>query len=117
MPLRPVFAVSRSFPSLSWRAVGLFVIAFRLFPSRLPSRLACRMAGRLCFSRGVGLSRGVALCGLAGRLAVSLLVSFPVVAWGGAFWLVFSYGIIGRVIRVMDGAAGMIYLRRDEYSE
>ena len=106
MPLRPVFAVSRSFPSLSWRAVGLCVIAFRLFPSRL----ACRMAGRLCFSRGVGLSRGVVLCGLAGRLAVSLLVSFPVVAWGGAFWLVFSYGIIGGLF----DEEWVARLRRDE---
>ena len=54
------------------------------------------------------LFRGVALRGLAGRPAVSLDGSFFCGAWGGAFWLVFSYGIIGRVIR----GRGEAYLRR-----
>lgn len=114
MPLRPVFAVSRSFPSLSWRAVGLFVIVFRLFPSRLPSRYSGCVAGRLCLSRGVGLFRGVVLRGWRGSFAISLVVplggSFPVGARGGAFWLVFSYGIIGGLFDEEWAAR----LRRDE---
>lgn len=49
--------------------------------------------------RGVGLFHGVAMRGLAWCPVVPLGGSFPVGAWGGAFWLVFSYGIIGRVVR------------------
>lgn len=61
--------------------------------------------------------RGVALRWLAGCLAVSLGGSFPVGTLGGAFWLVFSYGIIGKVIREKRCGGEAVYLRRDERSE
>lgn len=83
VPLSSVSSVSRSFPSLPWRCVGLCVIAFRLFPSR-SSRLGIRAVGR----GGVACSVG---CGF---------VPWRGVAWvGGAFyrfaWRLVSYGAGG----------------------
>lgn len=94
----------------SWRAVWLCVIAFRLFPSRLSSRYSMRGAGRLCLSRGVGLFHGGVLRGWWDVLSFRLAARFPVGAWGGAFWLVFSYGIIGGLFE----EELMACLRRDE---
>lgn len=54
---------------------------------------------------------------MAGRLVVSLGGSFFCGAWGGAFWLVFSYGIIGRVIRVSGEALVCVETSVDERSE
>ena len=88
---------------------------------RLRSFVACRGAVRYCFpsvpvSSPVSVFdawgweavsapwcwcsfRGVALRVLAWCPVVPLGGSFPVGTLGGAFWLVFSYGIIGRVVR------------------
>lgn len=114
MLLHLVFAVSRSFPSLTAfvfvhlrssplvRGVpwGCALLLTDLFPSRLPSRYSMRGAGEAVSVPWCGCSfRGVALRVLAWCPVVPLGGSFPVGAWGGAFWLVFSYGIIGRVVR------------------
>lgn len=87
--------------------------------SRLVPRLVLRAVVRgngACLMVWVFVPwRGVA--GMAGCLAVSLGVSFPVGALGGAFWLVFSYGIIGWVVREKRCGGEAVYLRRQGWRE
>lgn len=106
MPLSPVFAVSRSFPSLSWRAVGLCVVAFRLFPSR-SSRLDIQAGGRggdVCFVV-CGLSRGVVLRGWRGVLLFPLGGSFPTVREAGRFGWFFHMELLGGLFVRSDAEA------------
>lgn len=112
----PSLIVFSSFPIPPGVALPCFLdFSFVLLPV-----VACRGAVRYCFPPvsvsslvsvfdawggetlpvpwSGGLSRGVALRGWRDVLSFRLAVRFCG-AWGGAFWLVFSYGIIGRVIR------------------
>lgn len=70
VPLYPVPSVPRSFPSLLSLVVGRCVIAFRLFPSRLPSRYSVPWGGEAVpVPWAGGLPRGVELRGWRGVLS------------------------------------------------
>lgn len=92
-PLFPRFP--RSFPSLSWRAVWLCVIAFRPFSSRLPSRYSGRGAWRRLFRWADVCPVAWCCVGWLGVLSFRLAARFSAVRGAGRFSWFFHVEIIG----------------------